>query len=581
MASSGRTQRDPQPDVGHATGWSIPKGPLLSLFGISLVSNLLMLTGPLFMLQVYDRVLASQSVPTLVALTILVCALYGLYAFIEALRSRMGSRFGSALEQSIGERLLAASVGLRLHAGSAANVDPVRDGDTLRQFVSGGGPLAIFDLPWLPIYLALVFLLHPALGWLATIGGLIIIVLMVLNEWLARGPSLLANGAQTARQRQADANRSNAETIVGMGMMLDMQRRWRDASDRLLRVQQSAGDRSSVFSSITKGLRFLLQSAVLALGAYLVIQGELSGGLMIAASIITSRALAPVEQVVAQWRGFIAARQAYQRIARMLAGMATSERDTTLPLPREQLSIRQLSTAPIGAKAVPLGGVTLDLSAGEALGVLGSSGAGKSSFARALAGVWPALGGELRLDGAALSHYAPDQMGRIIGYLPQRIELFEGTVAQNISRFREGASSEEVIAAARAAKVHDLVQSLPNGYDTDVGEQGDVLSAGQRQRVALARALFGQPFLIVLDEPNSNLDSEGDAALTEAILAAKAWGAIVVVVAHRPSAIAAVDKILYLKFGRQLAFGPKDEVMRQITQQGSGENVLPMKVPSL
>lgn len=265
----------------------------------------------------------------------------------------------------------------------------------------------------------------------------------------------------------------------------------------------------------------------------------------------------------------------------MLAGMATSERDTTLPLPREQLSIRQLSTAPIGAKAVPLGGVTLDLSAGEALGVLGSSRAGKSSFARALAGVWPALGGELRLDGAALSHYAPDQMGRIIGYLPQRIELFEGTVAQNISRFREGASSEEVIAAARAAKVHDLVQSLPNGYDTDVGEQGDVLSAGQRQRVALARALFGQPFLIVLDEPNSNLDSEGDAALTEAILAAKAWGAIVVVVAHRPSAIAAVDKILYLKFGRQLAFGPKDEVMRQITQQGSGENVLPMKVPSL
>lgn len=570
----------PGPDAaGPKLGWSAPKGPLLSLFGISVVSNLLMLTGPLFMLQVYDRVLASRSVPTLVALTVLVCALYALYAFIEALRARMGARFGSMLEQSIGERLLAASIRFRLMGSAAAGADPVRDGDTLRQFVSGGGPLAIFDLPWLPIYMALVFFLHPALGWLATGGGAIIVVLMVLNEWLARKPALATSSALSARQRQAEANRANAETIIGMGMLADMQRLWREASEKLLLVQQSASDRAVFFSSATKGLRFLLQSAVLALGAYLVILGQLSGGLMIASSIITSRALAPVEQVVAQWRSFVAARQAFHRIGRTLEAVPASDRDTELLLPRASLVVRQLSSGPPAGRVLPLTGVTLELAAGEALGVLGPSGAGKSSLARVLTGIWPVAAGELRLDGAALAHYRADQLGRIIGYLPQRVELFDGTVAQNIARFRENAPSEAIIAAARAAGVHDLIQGLPNGYDTQIGEQGDMLSAGQKQRTALARALFGQPFLIVLDEPNSNLDADGDNALTDAIMTAKAWGAVVVVVAHRPSAITAVDKIVYLKAGRQLAFGPKDEVLRQITQQNAGDNVRPIKQP--
>ena len=557
----------------------IPITPLAALFIISLISNLLMLTGPLFMLQVYDRVLASKSVPTLVVLTILISALYGFYAFLEALRSRMATRFGNVIDASIGERLFAASIRLKLITGAPANADPVRDGDTLRQFVSGPGPMALLDLPWLPIYMAVVFMLHPALGWLAVGGGLSIILLMAFNEALSRKPSQQANAAMGIRQRQTDTARTNAETIIAMGMLADIQTRWRAATQKLVGVQRVAGDRAAFFSSVTKGMRFLLQSGVLALGAYLVIQGQMTGGLMIAASVISSRALAPVEQIVGQWRGFIGARQAYRRIAKVLSGLPVDGRDTRLPLPNKQLTIKQLTSGPQGAKVTPLMGITLELNAGEALGVLGPSGAGKSSFARALVGVWPVVAGELRLDGAMLAHYDPSQIGQIIGYLPQRVELFDGTVAENIARFRPDATSDEVIEAARAANIHDLINGLPNGYDTQIGEQGDLLSAGQRQRLGLARALFGQPFLLVLDEPNSNLDAEGDAALSDAVTQAKARGAIVVVVAHRPSAIAAVDKLLFLKNGRQAAFGPKNDVLQQITQQSSGDNVRAMKVP--
>lgn len=557
---------------------AIPRWPVAALFLVSLVSNLLMLTGPLFMMQVYDRVLASGSVPTLVALTLLVVGLYGLYAFLEALRSRMGARFGNILEQSIGERLFAASVRLKLMSGASA-VDPVRDGDTLRQFVAGSGPLALFDLPWLPVYLALVFLLHPALGWLAVGGAVAIVLLMAVNEWLAREPSRKTSAAQIARQRQADSVRINAETVVAMGMLADVQARWSEASNALLAAQQTAGDRAAFFSSVTKGMRFFLQSAVLAMGAYLVLLGEMTGGLMIGASVITSRALAPVEQVVGQWRSFVAARQAYGRLSKVLLAMPVETRETLLPAPRQQLTVRQLASGPQGSRVPFVVGVTMELQAGEAVGVLGPSGSGKSSLARALVGVWPVTGGELRLDGALLAHYDPSQIGGIIGYLPQRVELFEGTVSQNISRFRANARSEDIIEAARAAGVHDLINALPDGYDTQIGEQGELLSAGQRQRVALARAFFGDPFLIVLDEPNSNLDAEGETALSDAIHRAKARGAIVIVVAHRPSAISAVDKLLFLKAGRQAAFGPKNDVLQQITQ-ASGENVRPMKVPA-
>lgn len=559
--------------------YRVLSGPIFALVVVSLVSNLLMLTGPLFMLQVYDRVLASQSQPTLVVLTVLVCGLYGFYAFLDGLRARMGARFANVVDSQIAERLFAASVKVKLIPSAAANINPIRDGDVLRQFLGGGGPMVLLDLPWIPIYLGIVFMFHPMLGWLAVSGAIIITLLMVANEFSSRKPSQQTNVEQAARQRQTDDACNNAESVMAMGMLNDLQNRWAEQTQKLKAVQRTAGDRAAYFSSATKGLRFLLQSSVLALGAYLVIQGEMTGGLMIAASVITSRALAPVEQAVAQWRAFIGARQAVGRIKKVLSVGKTDERETRLPLPNAKVMVQGLATAPTGSRASILSGVGFELNAGEGMGVLGPSGAGKSSLARAMVGVWPCMAGELRLDGALLSHYDANQVGQIVGYLPQRVELFSGTVAQNIARFTPEASSEDVIEAARAANIHELVSALPDGYDTQVGAQGDLLSAGQKQRVGLARALFGQPFLIVLDEPNSNLDAEGDAALTDAIQMVRARGAIVIVVAHRPSAIAAVDKLLYVQNGKQVTFGEKNEVLQQITQ-GAGDNVRTMKASS-
>lgn len=551
--------------------------PAASLAAISLVSNLLMLTGPLFMLQVYDRVLASRSVPTLLVLTGLVCGLFAFYAFLDALRSRMAARFANIFDARIAGRLFAAAVHFKLVTNAPKAADPLRDGDTLRQFLASSAPLVLLDLPWVPLYLAVVFLFHYWLGWLAVAGCLIITALMIVNEATARQPSRAASGEQLVRQKQADDVRLNVETVVAMGMLDDLRTRWIGQTQKMLSAQRTGGDRAAFFSSTTKGLRFLLQSAVLALGAYLVIQGEMTTGLMIAASVVTARALAPVEQIVGQWRAFVGARQAWARIKKVLSVKEAPEREVRLALPTRSLSVNGLAAAPQGHRAPLITGVRFDLTAGEGLGILGPSGSGKSSLARALIGVWPNMSGDIRFDGAVLAHYSPDQIGSMIGYLPQRAELFDGTVAENIARFRPNAPSETIVAAASAAGVHDLISALPGGYNSQVGEQGDLLSAGQRQRIGLARALYGNPFLIILDEPNSNLDAEGDAALTDAIHKARDRGSVVIVIAHRPSAVAAVDKVLYMRAGRQAAYGPKHEVLQQITQ--SGTNVRPIKVP--
>ena len=560
-------------------------GPRLGLaatgmVATSLVSNLLMLAGPLFMLQIYDRVLASRSTPTLLVLTVLISALYAYYALLEALRARMAMRAANLIDAAIGKTLFSASVRLKLIPGTSGNVDPMRDGDQIRNFVSGNGPMALLDLPWMPIYLAIVFLMHPLLGWLALGGAITITALAATNEFVSRAPAQRVGAAMTARQRYLDDARANAEVIVGMGMFADVEARRDQINARLIADQTNASDRTTLLSALIKAIRFLLQSLVLAVGAYLVIQNQLTGGLMIAASVITSRSLAPVDQIVGQWRGFIAARQAYARLKPILAASAYGIRATRLPPPAQTLSAQQLATAPQGARSPMVSGISFDLAAGDGLGVLGNSGAGKSSLARALVGVWPSLGGSVRLDGALLAHYDPAQMSDIIGYLPQRVDLFDGSIAENIARFRRDATAEMVIAAARAANLHDAINAMPNGYDTPVGEQGELLSAGQRQRVGLARALFGNPFLIVLDEPNSNLDTEGDAALAAAITAARTRGAIVIVIAHRPSAIAAVDKLLLLQNGRQLAFGAKKDVLDQMSRASTGENIRPLRTPA-
>lgn len=539
--------------------------PLLALGLMSLATNLLVLTGPLFMLQVYDRVLASRSVPTLVALFGLVAGTYAFLALLELLRARMASRFAGALESLIAADVFRTS----LRSGQAplglARPDAVRDLDSIRNYLGGPGPLALFDLPWLPVYLAIVFLFHPALGWLATGGALVATTLLVINERLSGRPTADAAAAMAQRQALGEDASANAEPVFAMGMLDDVTHRWQARSEALADVQNRASDVGALYASVTKSFRLLLQSAVLGLGAYLVIRGELSAGLMIAASIVTSRALAPVEQVVAQWRGLAAARQALRRTETLLAARPPVSNRLSLPDPRFTLEVRHFATGP-GAQEPPLvAGVGFTLAAGEAMGVLGLSGSGKTSLARGLVGIWPVLQGEVRLDGSELTHFDPIQLGRRIGYLPQSVGLFDGTVAENIGRFRPDADSDSVLKAARLAGVHELITGLPDGYDTRIGARGAALSAGQRQRIGLARALFGDPFLLVLDEPNANLDFAGDNALTTALTEAKARGAVVIVIAHRPSAIAVCDKLIYLVNGRQSAFGSKEEVLRQVT----------------
>lgn len=554
-------------------------GPLLALIVISMASNILMLAGPLYMLQIYDRVLTSRSVPTLVVLTLLIAVLYAYYALIEALRGRIVMRMANALDASITERLFSAMVRSRLSPAASANADPLREGETLRQFISGSGPLALLDLPWMVVYLGIVFIIHPSLGWLATCGAIVIVMLAGLNEMLSRAPAQRVNAILAAHRSNADSVRASAETAIGMGMLPDLERRHRVLNDELLRVQRRASDLTGWFSSTIKGLRFLLQSGVLAVGAYLAISGEMTAGLMIAAAIITSRALAPVDQIVGQWRSFIAARQSLHRIRAILKAADGARVSTLLPMPHKTINLTQFATAPQGGRFPVIAGANFDLAAGEAMAILGASGSGKSSLLRGIIGIWPALAGSVRFDGALSAQYDTSQIGDILGYLPQRVELFDGTIAENISRFRANATPEAIIAAARAAKVHDLILSFPRGYDSPVGDQGQLLSAGQNQRIGLARALYGNPFLVVLDEPDSNLDAEGDAALAEAITLAKGRGAVVLVVAHRPGILAIVDKVLVMREGRQIAFGPRNEVLAELEPVKPGGNVRTIRMP--
>ncbi|AEQ52573.1 type I secretion system ATPase [Pelagibacterium halotolerans B2] len=540
---------------------------MLGLGLLSIISNLLLLTGPLFMLQIYDRVLASKSVPTLMALTGLVIGLYGFYSVIEIVRSRMATRYSVLAAARLTRPVFAQVVASSASSRRGTEGDPIRDAETLRQFLAGAGPMALLDLPWVPIYLFIVFAFHPMLGWLALAGAGVVSVLMILNEWSSRGPSRDANAAANARQSQHSDLATNAEAVLAMGMRETLADRWEAANTKMLMTQARAADRATIFSALTKGFRLLLQSGVLAMGAYLAIGGEISAGLMIAASIVTARALSPVEQAVANWRGFVAARQAKARLKTVLAEAKGKPERVALPLPKSSLGVSDLAISPLPDGPALVCGVNFELKSGEAMGVLGTSGCGKSSLIRTLMGIWPARSGVVRLDGSELSHYDPDRLGMALGYLPQTVELFAGTVAQNIARFRSDGEFEDVLKAAEAAGVHELIASLPHGYDTPIGPQGAMLSAGQRQRIGLARALYGDPFLIVLDEPNSNLDAAGDAACNAAIAGAKARGAIMVIVAHRPTAIAAVDTILFLQDGRQAAFGPKDAVLASITAQ--------------
>jgi ATP-binding cassette subfamily C protein len=532
------------------------------------MSNILMLSGALFMLEIYDRVLPSRSVPTLVGLLILVAGLYAAQGLIDMIRSRILVRVGHSLDETMSLRVYDAIVRLPLKIGAKGDgTQPIRDLDSVRSFLSGSGPVAFFDLPWMPVYLAICFLFHTYLGLTALFGAIILITLTVVTEIKTRRPTRSAAQFAVARSALLEASRRNAEAITAMGMAGRISKRWYDLNRNFVAASGRASDVGGGLGAFSKVLRMLLQSAILAVGAWLVIDQQATPGIMIAASILGGRALAPVDLAIANWRGFVGARQSWQRLSRLLGHLPLTGDPMPLKPPARSLVVQNAAVVPPGHQRVVCQDVNFTLTAGKALGVIGPTASGKSSLARMLVGVWAPVRGAIRLDGATLDQWSPEALGRYVGYVPQDVELFNGTVAQNIARFDDPPDVDAVIAAAQAAAVHDLIINLPEGYETKVGEQGSALSAGQAQRIALARALYRDPFLVVLDEPNSNLDAEGDEALTRAILGLRARGAIVIVVAHRPSAIAGVDYILIMGKGRQQQVGPKEEVLTRLTPQ--------------
>ncbi len=562
MAAVPGVRRSELGDALHAC-----RGAFIGVGLMSCVVNLLYLTGSIFMLEVYDRVLPSRSVPTLVGLIILAAGLYIAQGFLDLIRGRILGRIGTSLDEALNARVFDTIVRLPLMVGGRnEGLQPLRDLDNVRGFLGSMGPGAFFDLPWLPFYLLICFAFHVMIGITALAGAIILVTLTLITEYMSREPAREAMGLAARRNDLAASSRRNAEVLVAMGMAGRLTRRWSEANEKYLAGNQYASDIAGGLGAIAKVMRMMLQSAVLGVGAYLVIHQEATAGIIIAGSILSARALAPVDLAIAHWKSFVAARHSWQRLTRLLEQMPVKPAPTLLQSPSSRLSVEGVGIVAPGDQKVIVQDLTFALTAGAGLGVIGPSGSGKSSLARALVGVWLPFRGKVRLDGAALDQWSTDVLGRHIGYLPQDVELFAGTVAQNICRFDSEAKPEMVLAAAKDAGVHDMIIKMRDGYNTQVGEQGTALSAGQAQRVALARALYGDPFLVVLDEPNSNLDTEGDEALTRAVRAARERGAVVVVVAHRPIGIEAVDQILVLRDGRMQAFGPKETVLAQVLQ---------------
>lgn len=548
----------------------------ISIFLFSAVLNILALAGSFFMLLVYDEVLPGRSGATLVGLIILVTTAYLFQGLLELFRSRVMIQIGAIIDRQLSGRVfdIVSQSPLRGVDG-AEGMQPVRDLDQVRSYFSGAGPLALFDLPWVILYLGILFAFHYQLGLLTLAGAIILVVLTVVTDRLTSARTKDYTQYSQARYGVAEAGRRNAEVLRAMGMADTLKGQWAKTSETFLDANTQLSDTSGGLQIVSRIFRIFLQSMVLAVGAWLVINDQASGGIIIASSIISSRALAPIEQTIAQWRPLVSARQSLARLDELSSGFPEEITRTALPAPTQSLTVNTVSSGPPSARKITVFDISFALKAGQVLGVIGPSASGKSSLIRTIVGIWPILRGEVRLDGATIDQWSPNALGRHIGFLPQDVELFDGTVSQNISRFQSDAAADEIIAAATKAGVHDLILRLPNGYDTPLGPNGSNLSAGQRQRVALARALFRSPFLIVLDEPNSNLDAEGEAALTRAIATVKKEGAIVIVVAHRPSALAEADLLLYMQDGKAAAYGPRDEVLPKLLPGGAPKTQQP------
>ncbi|TDT73764.1 ATP-binding cassette subfamily C protein [Litoreibacter halocynthiae] len=535
----------------------------VAAFIFSIFVNLLMLTGPLYMLQVYDRVLGSRSEETLVALSILVVFLYAMMGILDYARGRILSRIGARFQDKLDRRVFSAMQRKsNLAPQSGDNNTGLRDLESVQTLLSSPALLALFDMPWTPFFVAAIFIFHPWLGYLAVAGGTLLVILTLVNQRTTRQPQLEAGISGLQANRLSDEIMEETEVIAGLGMRGASFDRWQKFRSESLQKSILKADRAGAISATTKTLRLFLQSAMLGLGAYLVLQNEMTAGAMIAGSILLGRALAPIEMAIGQWALVQRALMGWDSLKALLSEVAVLPPRTPLPRPEAHLRGEQITVIPPGEKQATLRMVSFELPAGQAMGVIGPSGAGKSTLAKALTGIWPTAGGKIRLGGAALDQYDPDTLGSHIGYLPQKVTLFDGTIGENIARLQANADPEAIIKAAQKADAHDLILRQPNGYDTHISATRGRMSGGELQRIGLARALFGEPVLLVLDEPNSNLDNNGSLALNTAIRAMKADGGSIIIMAHRPSAISECELLMVLEQGQRRAFGPRDEVLR-------------------
>ncbi|MEL7513762.1 MAG: type I secretion system permease/ATPase [Pseudomonadota bacterium] len=532
----------------------------------SMFANLLMLTGPLYMLQVYDRVLGSRSEETLIALSLLVVFLYGVMGILDFTRGRIMARVGARFQSRLDRRVFDAVIRKSAVAPDEQSQTSLADLESVQRLMTSPVLMAFFDLPWTPIFVAGIFIFHPMLGWLAVAGGTLLIIIAFANQFLSRLPQAKAGVAGQRANAMSDQIRLESEMVQSMGMRDAAFGRWQTARGEALQEQIRATDVGGGFTSMTKTLRLFLQSAMLGLGAYLVLQNEMTPGAMIAGSILLGRALAPMEMMLNQWPVVQRARKGWDNLAELLGTVPQEQPKTALPKPKARLIAKALTVVPPGDRQAALRNVNFELKPGDAMGVIGPSGAGKSTLARTITGVWRPAGGSIRLDSAALDQYDPSVLGGHIGYLPQRVQLFDGTIADNIARLAATPDDAKVVAAAKKADAHEMILQLPEGYDTVIDSAKHRLSGGQVQRIGLARALYDEPVIVVLDEPNSNLDNEGNMALNAAIKSMKAEGRSVIIMAHRPAAIQECDTLLVIENGTATAFGAKDEILQTMVK---------------
>ena len=549
------------------------RGAFFSAAWFSFLINFLMITPSIYMLQVYDRVVSTGNKSTLLMLTLIVAVLFITMTALEWVRSQILVKVSSRLEMLLNQRLFQVSFKQSLYSGGQkASTQPLDDLTGLRQFLTGNGLFAFFDAPWIPIYLAILFMFHPWYGWFSVITAILLCLIAAATEKSTTKILSEANSLSIATRNMLGINLRNAEVIESMGMLNKIRQRWMLGAVKVLELQAIASSRAGLLSALSKFIRLASQSLILGLGAYLVIEHEISPGLMIAGSILLGRALAPVDLIVGSWKGFVVARDQYKRLNEVLHKIPADQEQMLLPDPQGRIQLENAVVIPPGSKVPVIKGISLLIEKGDIVGIIGASGAGKSTLARAILGIWPTTSGTIRLDGAEVFKWNREHLGRFIGYLPQDIELFEGTVSENIARFGN-VDSEKVIAAAKMADVHNLILGFAEGYDTIIGASGGNLSGGQRQRIGLARALYGNPVLVVLDEPNSNLDEQGEVALEQALLQLKQQQSTVLIVTHRNNVLEKVDKLLILQAGTPIAYGPRDRVISQMKQQQNASSM--------